>query len=401
MQETKHGLLGSEALHEPSKKGARSVQLGRLVPLIIGLIILAWLVGNGTLSGLLSGEISLDDVWARFNTLTTIFLGIFIEAAAFLLLGVLMSAIIQVFVTPDMLYRWVPQNRFGATIMGAFMGMVFPVCECGSVPAARRLMSKGAPVSLGVAFLLAAPVINPVVIASTWVAFGGDPWIVGGRIVLTILIAAVIAIIFSLHPAPLSFLTPTTAEAALACAIPDATTEEATAEGASGGGGEGAKGREGAPAGHDKGAHPQGMIRGRGIWRTNLHAIATHSSSEFFEMGQYVVLGAFLAALAQTVVPQDVLLAIGSTPVTSVIVMMTLAVVLSICSTVDAFVALGFANTFGTGSILAFLVYGPMIDIKAVLLFTTTFKRHAVSLIVVLVTLMSFLAAIWVNLNVG
>lgn len=372
MQETKHGLLSPDVLQEPSKKGG--LQLGRLVPLIIGLIILAWLVGNGTLSSLLSGEISFDDVWARFNTLTTIFLGIFIEAAAFLLLGVLMSAIIQVFVTPDMLSRWVPQNRFGATIMGAFMGMVFPVCECGSVPAARRLMSKGAPVSLGVAFLLAAPVINPVVIASTWVAFGGDPWIVGGRIGLTILIAAVIAIIFSLHPAPFSFLTASTAEAAVACAV-----EQRSREGAN------ERGNEGA----------------RGSWRSNLHAIATHSSSEFFEMGQYVVLGAFLAALAQTVVPQDVLLAIGSSPVTSVIVMMTLAVVLSICSTVDAFVALGFANTFGTGSILAFLVYGPMIDIKAVLLFTTTFKRHAVSLIVVLVTLMSFLAAIWVNLNVG
>lgn len=385
-------VLGSEALHESSKKGG--LRLGRLVSLIIGVIILDWLLGNGALSGLLSSQISLDNLWARFNTLTTIFLGIFIEAAAFLLLGVLMSAIIQVFVTPDMLYRWVPQNRFGATIMGAFMGMVFPVCECGSVPAARRLMSKGAPVSLGVAFLLAAPVINPVVIASTWVAFGGDPWIVGGRIGLTILIAAVIAVIFSLHPAPLSFLTPATAEAALACAVPDkATRGEVAGEGGS---------RPLAPLSRASRAPSRPLAEGGGErWRSRLHAIATHSSSEFFEMGQYVVLGAFLAALAQTVVPQDVLLAIGSTPVTSVIVMMTLAVVLSICSTVDAFVALGFANTFGTGSILAFLVYGPMIDIKAVLLFTTTFKRHAVSLIVVLVTLMSFLAAIWVNLNVG
>lgn len=339
--------------------------VGNWVLLALGLIAVGWLIRNGTVDRLLSGDLSVADLWARFNTLTTIFLGIFIEAAAFLLLGVLMSAIIQVFVTAEMLERWVPKNRVGATLMGAGMGLVFPVCECGSVPAARRLMSKGAPVPLGVAFVLAAPVINPVVIASTWVAFGGDPWIVGGRIGLTVLIASVIALVFSFHPAPRQLLAPATAQAAVAadCCAP----------------------------GDDV---PRG-------WRNRLNAVASHSATEFFEMGQYVVLGAFLAALAQTVIPQELLLQIGGNPISSVLVMMTLAVILSICSTVDAFVALGFATTFNTGAILAFLVFGPMIDIKAVLLFTSTFKRQGVALIVVLATLMSFLASLWINLNVG
>ena len=366
MPNTKSSVLGTESgLNPPQQSGGIQKQLGRLALVAVGLIIVGWLIANGTIADVLNGEITVADMWARFNTLTTIFLGIFIEAAAFLLLGVLMSAIIQVFVTPDMLEKWIPKNRVGATLMGVFMGMIFPVCECGSVPAARRLMIKGAPVPLGVAFLLAAPVINPVVIASTWVAFDGDPLIVWGRIGFTILIAAVIAIIFSFHPDQLSLLTPTTVENALGCHIDTPQKKEAVSLSA------------------------------------RLRSIVMHSSSEFFEMGQYVVLGAFLAALAQTVVPQEVLLAIGSSPVSSVLVMMTLAVVLSICSTVDAFVALGFANTFGAGSILAFLVFGPMIDIKAVLLFTTTFKNRAVTLIVVLVTLMSFLASIWINLNVG
>lgn len=368
MQNTEQSALGAErTLSPPTGQGGVQKQWGRLALAAVGLILIGWLVANGTLADVLSGEITPADMWARFNTLTTIFLGIFIEAAAFLLLGVLMSAIIQVFVTPDMLQKWIPNNPIGATLMGAFMGMIFPVCECGSVPTARRLMMKGAPIPLGVAFLLAAPVINPVVIASTWVAFDGDPWIVWGRIGLTILIAGIVALILGLHPEPLSFLTPTTAENALACQVET----------------------------------PQEENKKPVPFSARVRSIAMHSSSEFFEMGQFVVLGAFLAALAQTVVPQDVLLAIGSSPVSSVLVMMTLAVVLSICSTVDAFVALGFANTFGTGSILAFLVFGPMIDIKAVLLFTTTFKRHAVTLIVVLVTLMSFLASIWINLNVG
>ncbi len=341
-----------------------SRHIGRLVLLALALILLGWLTYSGMWDRVLSGEVTWADLSARFNTLTTIFLGIFIEASAFLLLGVLMSAIIQVFVTTETLERWVPQDRFRATAMGSLLGLLFPVCECGSVPAARRLMHKGAPVSLGVAFLLAAPVINPVVIASTWVAFGGDPWIVGGRIGLTLLIAAVVALIFSFHPVPRSFLKrePVT-QVSCGCCVPDSALKVG--------------------------------------WKERLRAVASHSSSEFFEMGQYVVLGAFLAALVQTVVPQDVLLAIGGNPVTSVLVMMGLAVVLSICSTVDAFVALGFASTFNTGAILAFLVFGPMIDIKAVLLFTSTFKRHAVALLVVLATLMSFLGTLWINLNVG
>lgn len=332
--------------------------------LILAVAVVGALWWTGVIDGLLSGEIGAEQIWGQFNTATTIFLGIFIEASAFLLLGVLMSAIIQVFITPDLLERWIPHNLVGAALMGSLMGLIFPVCECGSVPAARRLISKGAPVPLGVSFLLAAPVINPVVILSTWEAFGGDPWIVGGRIVMTLIIAVVIGLVLGLHPAAHHLLTPATAQSVVDCACCAPSDEPRS-------------------------------------FRDKLRAVASHAATEFFEMGQYVVLGAALAALAQTVVPQSVLLQIGASPITSVITMMLLAVILSICSTVDAFVALGFAATFNTGAILAFLVYGPMIDIKAVLLFTTTFKKHTVALIVVLATLLTLLGTLWINLNVG
>lgn len=361
----------------PTRPDGWQKWVGRFVIAAIAGLLLGWLATNGTFSDLMSGRLTASEVWGRFLTLTTIFLGIFIEAAAFLLLGVLMSAIIQVFVTPEMVQRWVPKNRIGASLMGAFMGLIFPVCECGSVPAARRLMSKGAPVPLGIAFLLSAPVINPIVIISTWEAFGGDPWVVFGRLGLTVLIAFVIAMVFSFHPDPQSLLTPA------ACPVPDDHHHDHD--------------HDGHDHNHDHHHHDHAPT----TWRERGRAIASHSATEFFEMGQYVVFGALIAALAQTIVPREVLLAIGGNPVTSVLVMMGLAVILSICSTVDAFVALSFANTFGTGSILAFLVYGPMIDIKAVLLFTTTLKKHAVVLLVVLATLLAFLTTIWVNLNVG
>jgi uncharacterized protein len=364
--------MAKSEVMSPTRPNGWQKWVGRFIIAAIAGVFLGWLATNGTFSDILSGRLTASEVWGRFLTLTTIFLGIFIEAAAFLLLGVLMSAVIQVFVTPDMLERWVPKNRFGASLMGAFMGLIFPVCECGSVPAARRLMSKGAPVPLGVAFLLAAPVINPIVILSTWEAFGGDPWIVFGRLGFTALIAVVIALVFSFHPQPQSLLMPA------ACPVPDDHHHDHDHD-------------------HDHHHHDERPK----TWSARGKAIADHSATEFFEMGQFVVFGALIAAIAQTIIPREVLLAIGGNPVTSVLVMMGLAVLLSICSTVDAFVALSFANTFGTGSILAFLVYGPMIDIKAVLLFTTTLKKHAVVLLVVLATLLAFLTAIWVNLNVG
>src|SRR5687767_504732 len=98
-----------------------------------------------------------QDAYTILSIFSTRFLGIFIEAAPFLLLGTLASGMIEAFVTRDDIVRWMPRNPILATIAGTFMGVVFPVCECGVVPVARRLFSKGLPMSVGIAFLMAAP----------------------------------------------------------------------------------------------------------------------------------------------------------------------------------------------------------------------------------------------------
>lgn len=77
---------------------------------------------------------------------------------------------------------------------------------------------------------------------------------------------------------------------------------------------------------------------------------------------------------------------------------MALAIVLSICSTVDAFVVLGFVGTFSPGAILAFLVFGPMVDIKSTLMYLSVFRKRAVFYIILLSFGMSFLAGLLVNL---
>lgn len=121
-------------------------------------------------------------------------------------------------------------------------------------------------------------------------------------------------------------------------------------------------------------------------------------SDEFFEMGRFLIIGSMLAALMQTFVAQDVLLSLGEGPLISVIVMQALAFVLSVCSTVDSFLALAFVGTFTSGSIMAFLTFGPMIDIKSTLMFAGVFKRRVVAYLIIVPFLMTLLIGLWINL---
>jgi uncharacterized membrane protein YraQ (UPF0718 family) len=298
----------------------------------------------------------------QLQSLVTIFLGIFIEALPFLLAGVLASSAIHLFISPDRVRQLCPQNPLLAALSGSLLGLAFPVCECGSVPTARRLLAKGAPLPLGLAFVLAAPAVNPVVIASTWVAFGGRPEIVAARIGLTIVIAAAVGIILGVHPRPGELL----AAASQAHHHDD----------------------------HDH-SHDQDAGEERQHW---LHAILAHANSEYLEMGRYLVVGALIAATLQTIIPRSLLLSLGQDRVVSIVALMALAVVLSICSTVDAFVALSFATIFMPGALLAFLVFGPMVDIKSVLMFSSIFRPRVVAAMVLLTAQIVLLAGVMINL---
>lgn len=286
---------------------------------------------------------------------SAVFLGIFIEAVPYLLLGTLASGLVEVFMDEETLSRWFPRNRWGGVLIGSLMGLSFPVCECGVVPLARRLMQKGLPVSSAIAFLLAAPVMNPIVIASTYAAFGLGA-IFWGRLGLTLLIAVISGFVFSLEEQPENLLRLDTVSSC-------ATTNPVSALGA------------------------QSSLR----WKLN--RVLVTAGGEFFEMGRYLVLGALLAAGLQTFIPQAILTGVGQGSILAVPVMMALAVLLSICSTVDAFVALAFVGTFSSGSILAFLVFGPMVDIKSVLLFSRVFRLKTIVYLVALSFLLTAVAA--------
>jgi uncharacterized membrane protein YraQ (UPF0718 family) len=296
------------------------------------------------------------DWLGRAQDLVTIFLGILIEALPFLLLGVLVSQILALVLRGDGGLAWLPRGRLSSLVSLTGLGLLFPVCECGNVPVARRLVTRGVPVASAMVFLLSAPALNPVVALSTYAAFRDDPSMVAYRLGFTFLIALGVGLLLSLHPRPHELL-----------------------RGA--GRGSGALDTPGSEA-----------VRGGALGR-----FATGTLSEFAEMGGVLVVGAALAALTQTLVPRGLLLSLGQGPVSSVAVMMAFAVILSVCSTVDAFVALAYAGTFSNGSLTAFLVYGPMIDLKSVLLMLTVFSSRTVALVAVLITEAAFLVGVGLN----
>jgi uncharacterized protein len=162
--------------------------------LLVGIGLTAWL--GAALGSLPGWALSALDWLSRFSV---VFLGIFIEAAPFLLLGTLASGIVEVFVDRDALARWLPRSVLGGALAGSLFGLFFPVCECGVVPFVRRLMHKGVRAPVAVATLLAAPVLNPIVIASTLAAFGVGP-VLWGRLGGTLIIATVVGVLFGLHP---------------------------------------------------------------------------------------------------------------------------------------------------------------------------------------------------------
>ncbi len=303
---------------------------------------------------------NLFDLLSQF---TSVFLGIFIEAVPFLLLGTLASGMVEVFFDQEELARLLPRQPLLAALTGSLMGLFLPVCECGVVPLTRRLFQKGVPSAVGISFLLAAPVINPVVIASTYAAFGFSP-VFWGRLALTLGVAVITGLVFSLQPDVNQILRDPIPVPVRLTDIPLVVSPVTLAA-----------------------AVPLGQ---------RLRRMVVIAGDEFFEMGRYLVIGSLMAALLQTFVPQQVLASLGRGPVLSVVVMAAIAVLLSVCSTVDAFIALAFIGQFPTGALLSFLVYGPMVDIKSTLMFTRVFRRRGVIYLVFLPLLLTLVStALW------
>ncbi|MBR8831064.1 MAG: putative two-component membrane permease complex subunit SMU_747c [Chroococcopsis gigantea SAG 12.99] len=318
----------------------------------------------------------------------TLFLSLLVEAIPFLLLGVLLSSALLLFIDEKKLLKIIPKNPLLGAIMGSCIGFLFPVCECGNVPVARRFLIQGLPTSVALGFLLAAPTINPIVIWSTWTAFRDQPEIVVFRVIFSLVIAILISWIFSIQSDPLPLLQTSLANRLKSSRLQAnfANTPALLQSGTF------ILGQPGSPLRLDESLatatlSPPSSLPASNRWKGFLDNMV----SELRELGAMLVFGSLVAASLQTFVPREIILNLGQDPLTSIVAMMILAVVVSICSTVDSFFALSFASTFTSSSLLAFLVLGPMIDLKAIGLMITIFKPRMLIYIFALAAQFTFL----------
>mgnify|MGYP001450587320 FL=1 len=314
----------------------------------------------------------------RLATAWAIFQGLLIEAMPFLLLGVTIAGLARWLVPQSAWVRRLPRHPLLAPIVGALLGFALPACECGNVPVARRLLASGAPLGTGFGFLFAAPVLNPIVLASTWAAFPDKTWLLWARPAGAFAIALALSALLGLIPEsrllqgalleerrlsqPLSSLGLLERRTGLLGAVPVKPEPQ-----------------------------PESMAPSR-------RDLLSHSTREFLSLLTLLVLGSALAAVVQTWLPRSWLLALGSAPTLSVMALMLLALVVSVCSSVDAFLALGFAAQVTPGALLAFLLLGPVVDLKLAGLFTVLLTPRAIAMTAVSASLMVLLIGQWVNL---
>lgn len=280
-----------------------------------------------------------------------IFLSIMIEALPFVLIGSLISGFIEVYITPDRVHQALPQHRFLRILFGTFIGFIFPSCECGIVPIVNRLLEKKVPSYTAIPFLATAPIINPIVLFATFTAFGNSVKFAFYRALGSILVALVLGIF-------LGFI----------------QTKSILKE-------------------HTTPLHTHEFSH-LSTWKKVGQALV-QSIDEFFDTGRYLVFGCLFASLVQVYIPTSILTRIGHNPFTAILLMMLLAFLLSLCSEADAFIGASLLTTFGFAPIIAFLVIGPMIDIKNLIMmkhsFKTSFILQFIGIISAVITLYSLL----------
>jgi uncharacterized membrane protein YraQ (UPF0718 family) len=310
---------------------------------------------------------------ARLATAWALFQGLLIEALPFLLIGVLISAAARWWAPGGRWLRRLPSQPLLGPLSGAALGFALPACECGNVPVARQMLVGGAPLGSALGFLFAAPVLNPIVLASTWAAFPDQPWLLLARPLGAVVVAVGLALLLRLIPEAELLQPDLLAERRLHQPLEEVNLLER---------------RGGVLGTQDR----------RPLTRPSLAELMRHGGREFLELALLLVLGCVLASLVQSFVPRSWLLAVGGAPTLSILALMLLALVVSVCSSVDAFLALSFAAQVTPGALLAFLLLGPVIDIKLVGLLGLLFKPRGLLLTTAGAGLAVLLIGQWVNL---
>ncbi|HEY0789928.1 MAG TPA: permease [Chthoniobacterales bacterium] len=281
------------------------------------------------------------------------FLALAFEGLPFVLIGSVISGAIAVFVPAWVITRLLPKNKVAATLASGFLGVLFPVCDCGVVPIVRRFLNKGLPPSCALTFMLASPIVNPIVAFSTYAAFRGQGPALNAliRMVMGYGIAVLVGLcVLRLNP-----------QAILKTGALRPNRRQRT-------------GLSVAPL-------PDEIPEGEGTpWRTKLVAAIRLSSDDFIDTAIYFVAGAAVAAVFNTAVNQAFILPLARQPILATGALAGLSTLMTLCSTSDAFIAATFTS-FPVFARMAFLVFGPMFDLKLVFLYAALFRKRFIALL--------------------
>lgn len=300
----------------------------------------------------------------------TVFISILMQAFPFMLIGVLVSSAMHVFIPDEWIVKVFP-TKYGLGFLTAmFAGAFFPVCECAIVPVMTRLVKKGVAMPIAITFMLSAPIINPIVIISTLYAFPGQPEITLMRVGFGLLIALLVGFCMMLYGKNLPMLLENSNDQECNCQH-DATSHHES--------------HQCTCHCHDEDEHIK-----KGI-AEKLKTLLLHAGDEFFGVGKYLVVGACITSLIQILIPKETFANLGTQSWLSLLIMMTMAFLFSACSTSDAFIARSFMNKFSTGAIMGFLVFGPMMDVKNLLMLLSSFKKGFVIRLTLIIFILNFI----------
>lgn len=288
-----------------------------------------------------------------FKKFYTQFMSILIEGIPFILIGSFVSSIIQVCIPREKMMNFIPKNVFLSCLVASVAGVFLPICDCGTIPVVRGLIKKGLSISTGITFMLAAPLVNPIAIISTIYAFPEIKSIVITRVLAGIIIAIIVGLIVNLI---------TKKDEIILKNQEDIVNCEC-------------------------GYCDEGYLKGTGL-KIKISGVFIHAGDEFFAVLKYMIFGALISSVIQNVITLDSI-NVPSGKFASLLIMMAFAFIFSVCSTSDAFIAKGFLNEFSIGSVMGFLVVGPMIDIKNTIMLFGNFKRAFVIKLIAIIFVVS------------
>ncbi len=287
------------------------------------------------------------------------FLSILFEGVPFILLGTLISGFIDIYLPAGAMDRFLPRNKFQAVLTAGLLGAVFPVCECAVVPVIRRLVKKGLPVSCALTYMLAAPIVNPITALSTWKAFQGQgaAMMTSSRLLLGFLIAVGVGLIVSKLP--------------LAAVLKSKLVESLEKDDATE-----------APCEHGSSCCGHHHHDEEPAADGRLVAALRSAMKDFVDVAVYFSIGVSITALFNTGIAPGAqwLDGLAKNPAAAPAALMVLAFVLSLCSTSDAFIA-ATLDKFSWGAKLAFLTFGPMMDVKLIFLYQTVLRKRFIVLL--------------------